>query len=149
MPTKLPSNIPKFEAKPNEYPSDHVTTFHLWCSSNYLRDDFVQLCLFQCILIRSVVKWYIDIDLSIYSSFGELAMDLLNHFQLPMRYDTVTEFLANFEQKKADHISDHIREWRCQKSLIKAPVPPTLIIEWFLKSLVPHLSKDVTTLGVF
>jgi hypothetical protein len=30
MPTKFPSNIPKFEAKPNEDPSDHVTTFHLW-----------------------------------------------------------------------------------------------------------------------
>ena len=29
MPTKLPSNIPQFEAKPNEDPGDHVTTFHL------------------------------------------------------------------------------------------------------------------------
>jgi hypothetical protein len=41
MPTKLPSNIPKFEAKPNEDPGDHVTTFHLWCSSNSLKDDSV------------------------------------------------------------------------------------------------------------
>jgi hypothetical protein len=43
MPMKLPSDIPKFEAKPNEYPGDHVTTFHLWCSSNSLKDDSVQL----------------------------------------------------------------------------------------------------------
>jgi hypothetical protein len=43
MPTKLPSDIPKFEAKPNEDPGDHVTTFHLWCSSNSLRDDSIQL----------------------------------------------------------------------------------------------------------
>jgi len=43
MPTKLPSNIPKFKANPNEDPGDHVTTFHLWCSSNSLKDDFVQL----------------------------------------------------------------------------------------------------------
>jgi hypothetical protein len=43
MPTKLPSNIPNFEAKPNEDPSDHVTTFHLWCSSNSLRSDSIQL----------------------------------------------------------------------------------------------------------
>jgi hypothetical protein len=43
MPTKLPSDIPKFEAKPNEDPGDHVTTFHLWCSSNSLKDDSVQL----------------------------------------------------------------------------------------------------------
>jgi hypothetical protein len=43
MPTKLPSDIPKFEAKPNEDPGDHVTTFHLWCSSNSLKDDSIQL----------------------------------------------------------------------------------------------------------
>jgi hypothetical protein len=39
--TKLPSDIPKFKAKPNEDPGDHVTTFHLWCSSNSLKDDSV------------------------------------------------------------------------------------------------------------
>jgi hypothetical protein len=47
-----------------------------------------------------------------------------------------------------DHIFDHIKEWRCQKSLIKVPVPPKFLLEWFLKSLVPQLSKDVTTSGV-
>jgi hypothetical protein len=62
-----------------------------------------------------------------------------------MRYDTSTELLANFSQTKVDHISDHIREWRCQKSLIKVPVPPAFLLEWFLKSLVPQLSKDVMT----
>jgi hypothetical protein len=87
MPTKFPSDIPKFEAKPNEDPGDHVTTFHLWCSSNSLRDDSIQLHLFQHTLIGSAVKWYIELDRSRYSSFGELAMDFLNHFQLPVRYD--------------------------------------------------------------
>ena len=29
------------------------------------------------------------------------------------------------------------------------PVPPTFLLEWFLKSLVPQLSKDVTTSRVF
>jgi hypothetical protein len=66
-----------------------------------------------------------------------------------MRYDTGTKLLANFEQKKEDHISDHIREWICRKSLIKVPVPPTFLFEWFLNSLVPQLSKDVATSGVF
>jgi hypothetical protein len=66
-----------------------------------------------------------------------------------MRYDAGTEFLANFEQTKVDHISDHIREWRCWKNLIKVSVPPTFLLEWFLKSLFPQLSKDVTTSGVF
>jgi hypothetical protein len=149
MPTKLPSDIPKFEAKPNEDPGDHVTTFHLWCSSNSLKDDSVQLRLFQRTLIGSAAKWYIELDRSRYSFFGELAMAFLNHFQLPVRYDAGTELLANFEQTSADHISDHIREWRHRKSLIKVPVPPAFLLEWFLKSLVPQLSKDVATSGVF
>jgi hypothetical protein len=146
---KLPLDIPKFESKPNEDLDDHVTTFHLWCSSNSLRDNSIQLCLFQHTLIRSATKWYIELDCSIYSSFGKLARDFLNHFQLPMRYDTDTKLLTNFEKKKTDHISDHIREWRHQKILIKVSVPPAFLLEWFLKSLVPHLSKDVTMWGVF
>jgi hypothetical protein len=109
MQTKLPSNIPKFEANPNEDPGDHVTTFHLWCSSNSLRYDFIQLCLFQPTLIRSAAKWYIELDHSRYSTFGELAMVFLNRFQLPLRYNVGTELLANFEKTKADHISNHIR----------------------------------------
>jgi hypothetical protein len=56
MPTKLPSDIPKFEAKPIEDPGDHVTTFHLWCSSNSLNDDSVQLRLFQRTLIGSAAN---------------------------------------------------------------------------------------------
>ena len=56
MPMNFPSNIPKFEAKPNEDPGEHVTTFHLWCSSNSLKDDSVQLQLFQCTLIGSAMK---------------------------------------------------------------------------------------------
>jgi hypothetical protein len=76
-------------------------------------------------------------------------MAFLNHFQLPVRYDASIELLSNFEQTSADHISDHIQEWRRRKSLIKVPVPPTLLLEWFLKSLVPQLSKDVATSGVF
>jgi hypothetical protein len=111
MPTKFPSDIPKFEAKPNKDLGDHVTTLHLWCSSNSLKDDSVQLRLFQCTLIGSAAKWYIELDRSQYFSFGELAMAFLNHFQLPVRYDVGTELLANFKQTSADHISDHIREW--------------------------------------
>jgi hypothetical protein len=53
MSMKFPSDIPNFENKPNEDPGDHVTTFHLWCSSNSLKDDSIQLRLFQCSLIAS------------------------------------------------------------------------------------------------
>jgi hypothetical protein len=76
-------------------------------------------------------------------------MAFLNHFQLPVRYDVGTEMITNFEQTTTNHISDHIREWICQKSLIKLPVPPAFLLEWFLKSLVPQLSKDVATSRVF
>ena len=34
IPNNLPSDIPKLEGKAGEDPSEHVTTFHLWCSSN-------------------------------------------------------------------------------------------------------------------
>jgi hypothetical protein len=80
MTTKLPSDIPKFEGKPGEDPGDHVTNFHLWCSSNSLKDDFVQLCLFQRTLIGGAAKWYIELDRSKYTYFNDLAMVFLNHF---------------------------------------------------------------------
>jgi hypothetical protein len=137
MPMKFPSDIPKFKVKCNEYPGDHVTTFHLWCSSNSLRDDSVQLHLFQCTLIGNTVKCYIDLNYSRYSTFGELAMVFLNHFQIPLRYDVSTKLLDNVEKTKVDHISDHIQEWRRRKSLLKVPVPLAFLLEWFLKSLVP------------
>jgi len=56
VPTILPSDIPKFDGKNGEDPSDHFTTFHLWCSLNSLDDDSIQLRLFQCSLIGVVAK---------------------------------------------------------------------------------------------
>jgi hypothetical protein len=41
MPTKLPSNIPKFEGKLGDDPANHITTFHLWFSSNNITDDSI------------------------------------------------------------------------------------------------------------
>jgi hypothetical protein len=43
MPTKLPSDIPKFEGKAGDDLANHVMTFHLWCSSNSIMDDSVRL----------------------------------------------------------------------------------------------------------
>jgi hypothetical protein len=40
MPTKLPSDIPKFEGKPREDPTNHIMSFHLWCSSNSIMEDY-------------------------------------------------------------------------------------------------------------
>ena len=44
--TNIPLEIPKFEGKDGEDPGDHVTTFHLWCSSNSLHDNSICLRLF-------------------------------------------------------------------------------------------------------
>jgi len=59
VPTKLPSDIPKFEGKTGEDLVDHITTFHLWCSSNSLTDDSIRLRIFQRTLTGVAAKWYI------------------------------------------------------------------------------------------
>jgi hypothetical protein len=46
MPSKLPSDIPKFDDKLGEDPSTYIMTYHLWCSSNPLMNDCVRLLLF-------------------------------------------------------------------------------------------------------
>jgi len=88
---QFPSDIPKFEGMTGEDPGDHITTFHLWCSSNSLIDDSIRLRLFQCTLIGNATKWYIELLRGTFASFGDLATIFLNHSQLPIRYDAETE----------------------------------------------------------
>ena len=66
VPTKLPLDIPKLEGKASEDPGDHVTNFHLWCSSNSLHDDSIRLRLFQCTLTSPAAKWYIELPGGLY-----------------------------------------------------------------------------------
>jgi hypothetical protein len=82
-------------------------------------------------------------------TFGDLSMVFIKHFQFLVWYDVGTELLANFEQDNATYIFDHIQEWRRQKILIKSMFPPEFILEWFLKLLLPYISKDVGTSWVF
>jgi hypothetical protein len=67
MLTKFPSDIPKFEGNPSKDPGDHVMTFHLWCSSNSLKDGSIQLRIFQHIVIGGVKKQYIELYRSKYA----------------------------------------------------------------------------------
>ena len=145
VPTKLPSDIPKFDGKPGEDPSEHVTTFHLWCSSNSLHEYSIRLRLFQCTLTRLAAKWYIELPRGAFILFDDLAMNFLNHLQLPVHYDVGKELLSTFRQDKTTHISDHIQEWHRRKRLIKAFIPLEFLIDWFLKSLLPYIPKDVST----
>jgi hypothetical protein len=145
VPTKLPLDIPKFEGKNGEDPGDHVTTFHLWCSSNSLNDDSIQLRLFQCNLTGVVSKWYIKLPRGTYRTFSQMVLVFLNHFQLLVHYDVGLEIMLTLRQDKATHISDHTQEWHRWKRLIRNCIPPEFLLEWFLKSLQPPISKDVAT----
>ena len=74
-------------------------------------DDSIWLRLFQRTLMGAVTKWYIELPLADFTDFGSLANAFLHHFQLPIQYDSGTEFLNSFQQGDATHISDHIHEW--------------------------------------
>jgi hypothetical protein len=148
VPTKLSSDILKFKGNIGEDLGDHVTTFHLWCSSNSLNNDSICLILFQRTLTWVAAKWYIEIPGGTYKIFNHMVLVFLNHFQFSICYDVGIEILSAFCQDKATHISDHIQEWRRWKRLIKAYIPPNFLLEWFLKSLQPYISKVVSTFEV-
>ena len=84
VPTKLPLDIPKFEGKVGDDPGAHVTTFHLWYSSNSLNEYLVRLRLFQRTLPSTAAKWYIELPSAAFNSFWDLANVFLSHFQLPV-----------------------------------------------------------------
>ena len=96
VPTKIPSDIPKFEGKYGEDPGEHVTTFHLWCSLNSLNDDSIHLRLFQCTLMGPTMKWYIELPGGTYHSFNDLSMTFINHFKIPVCYDAETKLFFTF-----------------------------------------------------
>ena len=96
MPTKLPSDIPKFEGKVWECPQNHIMTFHLWFSSNNIVDGPIRLRLFQCTLTCAVTKWYIELPQAKYPDFNSLSFMFLQYFQLPVRYDEGVEILLSF-----------------------------------------------------
>ena len=72
VPTKLRSNIRKFEGKNGEDPCDHVTTFHLWCSLNSLNHDSIRLRLFQRTLTGLSMKLYVKFLGCTYQTFNYL-----------------------------------------------------------------------------
>jgi hypothetical protein len=145
MPTKLPSDIPKFEGKAGDDPANHVMTFHLWCSSNSIMDDSVRLRLFQRTLTGPSAKWYVEERSGSHTTFESLAKAFLTFFQLPIRHDNGLELLSNFKQTSATHIADHIHEWRRRRSLCKAETTKQQCLDWFLRSLVSLLGKDVAS----
>jgi hypothetical protein len=111
-------------------------------------DDSIRLCLFQRTLTGSAAKWYIELPQGFFSNFNTLAMAFLTHYQLLIRYDTGTDILTSLKQTKGTHISDHIHEWRRRRRLIKLELPDQLLTEWFTKSFVNEIGKDISMGGV-
>jgi hypothetical protein len=72
----------------------------------------------------------------------------LNHFQFSVCYNVDLELLLTLRQDTTTHLSDHIQEWHRRKRLIKTSIPLAFLLERFLKSLQPAISKDVATSGV-
>ena len=145
MPTKLPSDIPKFEGKAGECPQNHIMTFHLWCSSNIIIDDLIRLRLFQRTLTGVVAKWYIELPQAKYPDFNSSAFMVLQYFQLPIRYDEGVEILLSYRQNIVNHINDHIHEWRWCRSLCEIQLDDMIFLDWFLKTLLPPIENDVAS----
>ena len=72
-----------------------------------------------------------------------LATIFLTHFHLPIRYEMGTDLLTSLRQKTSTHISDHIHEWRRRRRLIKSPIRDQILVDWFMKSLLPPIAWDV------
>jgi hypothetical protein len=148
IPAKIPSDIPKFDGKPEEDINNHVMTFHLWYSSNSLMDDSILLRLFQRTLMGSAAKWYIELPRGFFNDFDTLAMSFLTHYQFPILYEKGTDILSSFKESLATHIFYHIHEWRRRRCLIKLNLPDHLLAEWFTQSFVNEISHDISMGGV-
>jgi hypothetical protein len=122
MPTKLPSNIPKFEGKTGEDPSNHIMSFNLWCSSNSIMEYSVRLRIFQCTLMGVVSKWYVYQPTNTHTSFASITKVFFTFFQLPVFHGVGIDIFTSFYQITATHITDHIHEWHKRHDLYKANI---------------------------
>lgn len=143
VPTKVHSDCPKFEGKSKEDPQAHMMAYHLLCSSNLYVNNSIHLQLFQRTLTGDARKWYIKLPRGTYNDINSLAMAFLTHFQLLVCYETDTDMLTSLKQDTTTHIFDHIHEWRHRRRLIKFEIVDQLLTEWFKKSFVDPISRDI------
>ena len=104
VPVKIPMDILKFDGKIWEDPTNHITTYHLWCISNLFLDNSIRLRLFLRTLIGNVEKWFIELSSASFFNFQSLAIAFLTHFQLPIRYETGTKHLTSLWKNTTTHI---------------------------------------------
>jgi hypothetical protein len=111
MPTKLPSDIPKFEGKMGDDLDNHIMTFHLWFFSNNIMDDSIKFSLFHHTLTNPSAKWYVEEKYGSHVAFEYLAKEFFTFFQLPIHNDNGLELLLEFKQTFTTQIDDHIHKW--------------------------------------
>lgn len=93
---KIPFDISKFEGKQGDDLGTNVTTYHLWCVLKSMVDDSIRLRLFPHTLIGNASKWYIELPRASVNTFGAIAREFLNHFQLPISFKTRTKPLLPY-----------------------------------------------------
>ena len=55
------------------------------------------------------------------------------------------EILLSCCQNITTHITDHIHEWWKRRSLCKIQLDDNIFLDWFLKTLLPPITKDVAS----
>jgi hypothetical protein len=78
-------------------------------------------------------------------TFESLDKAFLTLFQLSIRHDNGLELISKFKQTFATHIIDHIHEWHRRRSLCIEEATKQQCLDWFLRSLIPLLTKDVAS----
>ena len=62
-----------------------------------------------------------------------------------MHYNEDMEIMLSCRQNTATHITYHIHEWRHHRSLYKIQLDDWIFLDWFLKTLLPPIAKDVAS----
>jgi len=110
FPTKIPLNIPNFEGKSTKYTIDHMITFHVWCSKNFLPYYSIRMRIFQRTVFTISTEWYIELKGDLFKNFNYLAIIFLNHFQLHICYDVETEMVEVVNKHNAYNMFKYIQE---------------------------------------
>ena len=74
-------------------------------------------------------------------------MAFLMHFHFLVCYETSTYLLTSLKQDTSTHISDHFHKWRRRHRLIKFKIFDQLLNEWFTKSFVAPIARDIAMGG--
>jgi hypothetical protein len=104
---------------------------------------FYPIEVISTMLMGPSTKWYVETKYGSQVTFESLAKSFLTFFKLSIHHDNGLELLSDLKQTSSTHIPDHIHEWHRRRSLCKADTTPQQCLNWFLKSFVSLLSKDV------